>query len=113
MPFEVFTVEVKPMSGAVCLQMVRCGKATCKCARSEKHKAYYRFWRDGEGRLRKAYVRQAELEYVRACIDRRLKDEEWIKRLVKDGPGAQSVKREIRAMLKQAGAPARIVRHYR
>jgi hypothetical protein len=48
---------------------------------------------------------------VRACIDRRLRDEEWMKQIV-TGPGAQSAKREIRAMLRQAGAPVRIVRRY-
>lgn len=104
------TEGIKPLDGAVCRQWVRCGKPNCRCARGEKHEAYYRFWREG-GRLRKEYVRRGHLQYVRDCIDRRLRDEEWMKQIV-TGLGAQAVKREIRAMLRQVGAPARIVRRY-
>lgn len=58
----------KTLPGAVCAQMVRCGKPTCKCARGELHGPYfYRFvWQ--RGRLRKVYVRRDEVEQTRqAC----------------------------------------------
>jgi hypothetical protein len=61
----------KTLPGAVCAQRVRCGKAGCRCARGQGHLAYYRFWREG-GRLRKCYVRRADLAAVRgACEARR------------------------------------------
>ena len=61
----------KTLPGAVCPQRVRCGKPGCRCARGQGHLAYYRFWREG-GRLRKRYVRPADLAAVRdACEARR------------------------------------------
>jgi hypothetical protein len=61
----------KPLPGVVCPQWVRCGRPTCRCARGELHGPYhYRFWREG-GRLRKAYVRPAELEEVLARCEAR------------------------------------------
>jgi hypothetical protein len=63
----------KMLPGAVCPQWVRCGRPTCRCARGKLHGPYYyRFWRE-DGRLRKAYVKPADLERVRAqCRARRL-----------------------------------------
>ena len=61
----------KTLPGVVCAQRVRCGKPGCRCARGEPHLAYYRFWREG-GRLRKRYVRPADLAAARAaCAARR------------------------------------------
>jgi hypothetical protein len=62
----------KRLPGVVRPQWVRCGRPGCRCARGELHGPYYyRFWREG-GRLRKAYVRPADLERVRqACEARR------------------------------------------
>jgi hypothetical protein len=60
----------KTLPGVVCAQRVRCGKPICRCSRGEGHLAYYRFWREG-GRLRKCYVRRADLAAVRAaCVER-------------------------------------------
>lgn len=55
------------MPGAVCTQMIRCGKPSCKCARGELHGPYfYRFvWEDGK--QRKRYVRKEELQQIRAA----------------------------------------------
>ncbi len=58
----------KTLPGAVCAQMVRCGKPTCKCARGELHGPYhYRFvWRNG--RQHKLYVRQGDVAQIQqAC----------------------------------------------
>jgi hypothetical protein len=61
----------KTLPGVVCRQWVRCGKAGCRCAKGQRHLAYYRFWRE-HGRLRKSYVKRADLETVRArCEERR------------------------------------------
>ncbi len=60
----------KTLPGVVCAQRVRCGKPGCRCAQGPGHLAFYRFWREG-GRLRKRYVRRADLESVRvACAAR-------------------------------------------
>src|SRR4051812_48809903 len=56
----------KTLPGVVCAQRVLCGKPGCRCARGPGHLAYYRFWREG-GRLRKCYVRRADLAAVRAA----------------------------------------------
>ena len=63
----------KTLPGVVCAQRVRCGKPTCRCARGPGHLAYYRFWREG-GRLRKAHVRRADLDAVRAACDARRRE---------------------------------------
>ena len=62
----------KMLPGTVCAQLVRCGRPTCRCARGELHGPYYyRFFRHG-GRLKKAYVKQADVARVRArCAARR------------------------------------------
>ena len=62
---------LKMLVGVVLPQLVRCGRPNCRCARGELHGPYfYRFWREGN-RLRKAYVRPADLEQVRARCEAR------------------------------------------
>lgn len=57
----------KTLPGAVCQQWKRCGRSACKCVTGALHGPYfYRFWRE-RGRLRKAYVKAADLEAVRAA----------------------------------------------
>ena len=63
----------KTLPGVVCAQRVRCGKPGCRCARGQRHLAYYRFWREG-GRLRKRYVRRADLAAVRAACEARRRE---------------------------------------
>jgi hypothetical protein len=58
----------KILPGAVCAQMVRCGKPTCKCGRGELHGPYfYRFvWEYGT--QRKVYIRKDMVEQIQdAC----------------------------------------------
>lgn len=56
------------LPGTVLPQYVRCGKSGCKCARGELHGPYwYRFWHQDGYKLRKEYVRKADLEAVRAA----------------------------------------------
>jgi hypothetical protein len=63
----------KMLPGAVCVQWRRCGRPACRCARGRPHGPYfYRFWREA-GKLKKVYVRRADLEAVRSrCEARRL-----------------------------------------
>ena len=57
----------KMLAGAVIPQYVRCGKATCRCARGELHGPYlYRKWREGS-RQRKAYVKPQDVAAVQAA----------------------------------------------
>ncbi len=63
------TAEVLPqiLTGAVCKQLKTCGKVNCRCARGgQKHVQYCRFYR-ANGRLKKQYVKFADLETVRAA----------------------------------------------
>ena len=54
----------KTLPGVVCGQWRKCGKAGCRCARGDLRGPYLaRFWRQG-GRLRKTYVRKADVEDV-------------------------------------------------
>lgn len=61
-------VDVTPLKGEVCEQYIRCGKAGCRCRDGHLHGPYhYRIWREGT-RVRKVYVRDADLASVqRAC----------------------------------------------
>jgi hypothetical protein len=63
----------KTLPGVVCAQRVRCGKPGCRCAHGQGHLAFYRFWREG-GRLRKRYVRRADLVAVWAACDARRRE---------------------------------------
>ena len=62
--------------------MVRCGRSGCRCASGKLHGPfYYIFWREG-GRLRKRYVKQADLADVQAAVTawRRLHPPAWQER---------------------------------
>jgi hypothetical protein len=68
------TLPKIPFLGVVLPQWVRCGKSNCRCAQGRLHGPYfYRFWREG-GRLRKTYVRPAEVEEVRAACEARRRE---------------------------------------
>ena len=55
-----------PLEGEVCVQYIRCGKNGCRCQAGHLHGPYhYRIWREGT-RVRKVYVKSAEVETVRA-----------------------------------------------
>jgi hypothetical protein len=61
----------KTLPGVVCQQWVRCGRPNCRCARGELHGPYaYHFTREN-GRLRKRYVKPADVARVRAACQAR------------------------------------------
>lgn len=57
------------MPGHVQRRMVRCGRPNCRCARGQKHPAFYHIW-DAGGRRFQVYVRRADVKRVRAACDR-------------------------------------------
>jgi hypothetical protein len=58
----------KMLPGSVHAQYVRCGKASCKCARGELHGAYYYHFVRVGGKLKKRYLKAHEVEQIRdAC----------------------------------------------
>src|SRR5215207_2633706 len=67
----------KMAPGAVCAQMIRCGRANCRCARGHLHGPYhYHFARAG-GRLVKRYVRAGDVDRVRAACEEARAEEGW------------------------------------
>jgi hypothetical protein len=61
----------KTAPGAVCAQMVRCGKKTCKCARGELHGPYYYHFERVDGVLVKRYVKAKDVVAMRAACEAR------------------------------------------
>ncbi len=61
----------KMLPGAVCKQMVRCGKPACKCSRGELHGPYFYHFTRRDGTLVKRYLRAAAVEQMRAACDER------------------------------------------
>jgi hypothetical protein len=54
---------------AICAQYIRCGKHNCRCAGGALHGPYYyRFTRE-DGRLRKEYIRKADVEGAKASLE--------------------------------------------
>ena len=59
------------LNGHIQKRRVRCGKQNCKCARGEKHIAYYHVWYSDGQRFQK-YVRRSQVEKLRsACQEYR------------------------------------------
>jgi hypothetical protein len=61
----------KTSPGAVCAQMVRCGKKNCKCARGELHGPYYYHFERVDGVLVKRYVKAKDVAAIRAACEAR------------------------------------------
>lgn len=94
----------KMLHGSVHAQYVRCGKATCKCARGELHGAYYyHFVRIG-GKLTKRYLKAHEVKQMReACLARR--EDEKAQRAMshKTWQRLRELTAQLREVLKQVG----------
>jgi hypothetical protein len=60
--------KIVPLQGSLQPELKRCGKPTCRCARGGLHGPYWsRRWRE-QGQQRRCYVRNVDLEQVRASI---------------------------------------------
>ena len=87
----------KMMKGSVHAQWVKCGKAGCKCAHGELHGPYfYLFWREN-GKLRKEYVRRADLLQVRSATAAYRSEMQQMR-------DAKSMLRQIRELLRDGEA---------
>jgi hypothetical protein len=73
--------KITPLPGSLHAEYKRCGRATCRCARTDggSHGPYWyrRWWQ--EGRLRRRYVPARELDRTRTMIEeyRRLHPRAW------------------------------------
>lgn len=66
---DSFTRKIKPLQGGLVREMIRCGRANCKCANGSLHGPYYyRVWMVRGTRF-KRYVRKCELSAVQAGIN--------------------------------------------
>ena len=64
-----FTRKIAPSRGSLAREMIRCGRANCKCANGSLHGPYYyRVWM-ARGIRYKAYVKKAEVERIKATIE--------------------------------------------
>ncbi len=65
----------KTLPGAVCAQMVRCGKSNCKCAHGRLHGPYFYHFKRVNGALVKRYIKGKDASTVRAACDARRREE--------------------------------------
>jgi hypothetical protein len=61
----------KTLPGTVCVQWVRCGRPNCRCALGRLHGPYTYHFARVNGRLRKRYVRPADVARVWAACQAR------------------------------------------
>lgn len=61
----------KTLPGAICAQMIRCGKGNCKCARGELHGPYFYHFVRVNGALVKRYVKAKDASALRAACNAR------------------------------------------
>jgi hypothetical protein len=61
----------KTAPGAVCAQMVRCGKSGCKCVRGELHGPYFYHFVRVDGVLVKRYIKAKDVAEMRAACEAR------------------------------------------
>lgn len=61
--------------GAVCAQMVRCGKKNCKCSRGELHGPYFYHFVRVDGVLVKRYVKAKDVVAMRTACETRQQQE--------------------------------------
>jgi hypothetical protein len=99
MQTETLNMLPQILGGTVHQQFKRCGKPNCRCANGKLHRAYYHFLRVG-GKLRKSYLKTAEVESIfRACLLRRKQEKEQRAHTQSEWQKF----RELRTEIRQAG----------
>src|SRR5687768_9166578 len=89
----------KTMPGTVHTQFVKCGKSNCRCASGELHGAYYYHFVRVGGRLRKRYLKAAEVEQIQiACFNRQKEEKERIESSRKFWEKLREFKQELREL---------------
>ena len=60
------------MTGVVVKEAVKCGKENCRCSKGDLHKGYhylyYRSFENGKWKLKKEYVSQSKVKYLKRKI---------------------------------------------
>jgi hypothetical protein len=92
--------KIAARGGTVHKQYVRCGKASCKCARGELHGAYYYLFVRLNGKVRKRYLKPDQVEEVRAACQRQRERRRESGRRSRE---AFKTLRQIRAELRRLG----------
>lgn len=78
---------------AVCAQYVKCSKPNCRCVAGQPHGPYFAaFWKEN-GRIRKRYIRLADVEQMRELS-------EQPRRLLQDIAKCDGYVRELRALVR-------------
>ena len=76
--------KIEPLPGAICRQMIRCGRSNCKCAKGQLHGPYYyRFFYIG-GRQYKKYVKKGELSATFAACLAYKRDRQQTRELIRE-----------------------------
>lgn len=87
------TVTAPAYRFAVCAQYVKCGKPNCRCASGQSHGPYFAaFWKE-KGRIRKRYIRLANVEQMRELS-------EQPRQLLRDISKCDGYVRELRALVR-------------
>jgi hypothetical protein len=87
------TATPLPYRFSVCAQYVKCGKSNCKCASGRLHGPYFAaFWKVS-GRIRKRYVRLADVKQMRELS-------EQPRLLLREIAGNNAMLRELRALVR-------------
>lgn len=91
------------LPGSVHAIRTRCGKPNCRCRAGQLHGPYFvRYWRE-QGRLRRQYLRPADVEQIRERC------EQWRKMRTTWRAGQA----EYREMIRQGRALLRMAERYR
>lgn len=89
----------KTMSGTVHVQFVRCGKSNCKCSRGELHGAYYYHFVRVGGRLKKRYLKAADVEAMQsACLLRQAAKKSEIENSKQMWNAIRTIREELRGV---------------
>ena len=92
--------QLQALSGAVCVQYRRCGKASCRCVTGEKHGPYYyRCLRFG-GKLRMEYIKADDVEAVKAACKSYQDNQRGLRQALQQ---SQSEWRRLKAALREYG----------
>ena len=88
------TSKIEPLEGYLEAQMVRCGKANCKCSKGELHGPYYiRRW-ERRGKKCSKYVKKGELSSIKAGILARKRQREEMKSIIRSLNESSSLLRQ-------------------
>jgi hypothetical protein len=87
------TATPLPYRFSVCAQYVKCGKPNCRCASDQLHGPYFAaYWKE-DGRIRKRYIRLADVEQMRELS-------EQPRLLLREIAGNNAMLRELRALVR-------------